>query len=324
MLSSFNDEDAFRQFEDDRNPHQHQQIHQQQQPSNPNLRQKVSKGEILDILSIVEASLTKTWSVSCGGRKKKLKKLEKLEELKSKIESCPDDMNLSMVMDNVAAPTSCVPPLFGRHPSRIIERQLSSTLHFLDEHMNQGEDEINNATISQSFAEDDEELEMMTAISHVSSEASSVYTNSVYDINSEKETAESSRDGLSGGTEDDVVVTTCNIEDNLGPLGVSITTWNRRKLNEESMRSRSAIAAAIEEAENTHDSDEEDNSNDNDCERSDEGSLEEVSVAIGKFVVHASRTRSVRFSGVKPSTEDNINRAMELLQNAKRMRENMS
>lgn len=315
MDAAFDDEDIFRQFD----------YHPPNRTSSNNARQSISKEELIDILDIVKSSLERAWFVSCGGKKRRLKKMETIEELKQKIESCPDDMNLSMVLENAIAPTSCVPPLFGRNMNRVLERQLNHTLLFLDQHLSTGE-ETDDATIGDTLVEDDEELEMMTAHSHATSESSSVYTVPDYDADSEKADDKSQDvvdddddDGVSEGS-DDVVVTTCNVESDLGPLGVSITTWSRRKLNTESIRSRSTIAEAVAEAERTSESDDEEEDDDEENNET----LEEVSVSIGdKVVVHASRTRSVRFTGVKPTTEDNIYRAMELLQSAKLMREKM-
>jgi hypothetical protein len=286
--------------------------------STPDLTQTISKEEILDILTIVKDSLEKAWSVSCGGRKKKLKKLETLEELKTKLESCPDDVNLSMVLENAIAPSSCVPPLFGRNTNKLMEKQLNTTLQFLDEHMNKHDNESDHAKISNSFAEDGEELEVTTALSHNSSLASTTITHTSYDADSEREINETLSDGLSEGS-NDVVITTCNVQGDLGPLGVSITTWSRRKLHGDSMRSRSTIFDSVAEAEKTSDLDDEGKS-----DEGDDGRLEEVSVSVGNIVVHTSRTRSVRFSGVKPSTEDNINRAIQLLQNAKLKKQQMT
>ncbi len=318
MDSAFDDEDIFRQFD----------YHPPNRITTNSARQSISKEDLIDILDIVKSSLERAWFSSCGGKKRRLKRMETLEELKQKIESCPDDMNLSMVLENAFAPTSCVPPLFGRNMNRVLERQLNHTLLFLDEHLNTGE-ETDDATIGDTLVEDDEELEMMTAHSHNTSDSSSVYTAPDYDADSEKiddksqsAVVDDDDDGVSEGS-DDVVVTTCNVESDLGPLGVSITTWSRRKLNTESMRSRSTIAEAVAEAERTSESDDEDEDDDDDDEENNE-TLEEVSVSIGdKVVVHASRTRSVRFIGIKPTTEDNIHRAMELLQSAKLMREKM-
>ncbi len=199
---------------------------------------------------------------------------------------------------------------------------------FLDEQLNQGGIESDNATIGESFAENDEELEMMTAHSHfscdeetstnslVNSFDSSIFAES-YDADTETG-GQSVMDALSEDS-DDVVVTTYNVENDVGPLGVSITTWSRRKLNSESMRSR-MTASLVAEAEGTSGSDDEDDEDDD----NEEETVEEVQVAIGDVVVHASRTRSVRFSGIKPTTEDNINRAMELLKSARMMREKMN
>ena len=275
-----------------------------------NVRQNVSKNEILDMLNMVKSSLQKAWFMSCGGRKKRLQKLETLDELTKKIESCPDDMNLSMVLEDVVSTKSCAPPLFGMKRNKLAERQLNASMRFLDEHMNREGEESDDTTMGKN-----EQFEMMTAHSHESSENSSVFTASNYDADTERCASRgSSSFGLSEDSSD-VVVTTCNVESDLGPLGVSITTWNRRHLSRETMRPTSASSDSIAEATKTSDSD------DND----DDGSLlEEVSVSIGdKIVVRASRTRSVRFTGVKPSTEDNINRAMELLENAKLMRQKM-
>ena len=95
-------------------------------------------------------------------------------------------------------------------------------------------------------------------------------------------------------------------------------------LNGESMRSKSSIEDSVAEAEKTSGSEDDDNGDD---DNEDEQTLEEVSLVFGekeKVVVHASRTRSVRFSGIKPTTDDNITRAMELLKNARIMREKMN
>ena len=326
MDATFEDEDIFKQF--DLQPTSPTKTSSTTTSSNLHIpRQNVSKTEILEILKIVESSLERTWMLNCGGKKRRLHKLETLKELKAKIESCPEEMNLSLVMEHAMAPTSCVPPLFGRNPNKIVEQQLTNTLEFLEGHMNTeigGGEESDNATIGGSIAENDDELEMMSAHSHFSYEEStnsSVYTEANYDADSEKGFLQSSGDLSedSAGDINDVVLTTCNVENDLGPLGVSITTWSRRKINGESIRSRTT-AQLVAEAEATSDSDDDED----DGEEEEEQTVEEVQVAIGKLVVHATRSRSVRFSGVKPTTEDNISRAMELLRNAKMMRKKMN
>ena len=99
MNPAFDDEDIFRQF--DYHPPNNRS-------SNRNARQSVSKTELLEILDMVKSSLERAWFISCGGQRRKLKRMEALEELKQKIEACPDDMNLSMVLENTIAPTSIV------------------------------------------------------------------------------------------------------------------------------------------------------------------------------------------------------------------------
>mmetsp|Transcript_29452 Transcript_29452/g.34131 ORF Transcript_29452/g.34131 Transcript_29452/m.34131 type:complete len:99 (+) Transcript_29452:105-401(+) len=84
-----------------------------------------------------------------------------------------------------------------------------------------------------------------------------------------------------------------------------------------------SIVPAEAKAAKTDDSDEEDG--DDDADDGNEESLEEVSVSFGDgIVLHASRTRSVRFTGIKPSTDDNINRALELLNSARELRQRFS
>ncbi len=137
MDTTFEDEDVFKQF--DCQPLSPSKTESTTTSSNNKLssiapRQNVSKTEILDILKIVESSLERAWIVSCGGRKRRLQKLDTLKQLKVKIESCPEDMNLSMVMEFAMAPTSCIPPLFGRNPNKVVEQQLvsSETTSYID------------------------------------------------------------------------------------------------------------------------------------------------------------------------------------------------
>jgi len=314
-MDTFEDEDIFRQFD--------------VTPDN-SVRQNISKDEVLDILDLVRYTLERAWFISCGGNKRKLKRLATLDEIRSKILACPDDVNMAMVLENTAAPSSCVPPLFGRNTEKMLEKQLSTTLQFLE--MQQSIGDTDDATIGQSIAEDEEELEMMSCRSQTSGSDTTVVSNTSYDADSERSTNESLPDGLSVADESesftDVVVTTCNVETDLGdPLGVSITTWSRRKLNTESMRSTKTNLASIVPAEakaaKTDDSDEE--NGDDDADDGNEESLEEVSVSFGDgIVLHASRTRSVRFTGIKPSTDDNINRALELLNSARELRQRFS
>jgi hypothetical protein len=156
---------------------------------------------------------------------------------------------------------------------------------------------------------------------------------------------ESTNDGDNGDDDDDLfngqqsshVITTCSVQDENGPLGFSITTWRKHTLKESSGRglvgqtkgARTGTTGSStksnpndEEEELAKDASATEESSDSqniklgggNGTESDEA-LEQVSVRFGKGgIVHASRTRSVRFKGIKPSTEDNIFRAKELLE----------
>ncbi len=327
--STFDDEDIFRQFD-----HYPSREHQQDESrtEKTSITSYVSKAEILDILKVVKSSLDRAWAwdVGCGGRKgRKQKKLEMLEEIERKISLYPDDVNLQAVLERATSAFStaavCAPK---KNVNRIVERQLQSTLTFLDERMSKefSEERMDSdrATLGDSLIEDHNELETITArSSHASSSmtSSSIFTSTSYDADTEENGGSSSFEGLSQD-DSDIVVTTCNVENEFGcPLGVSITTWSRRKLIRESMGSKSSIEDSLAESGRSEDNDGGGNNNE------DEQTLEEVSVTFGdkdQIVVHASRTRSVRFTGIKPSSDDNINRAMELLKNARLMREKMN
>jgi hypothetical protein len=110
-------------------------------------------------------------------------------------------------------------------------------------------------------------------------------------------------DGDLSEDSESVVVTTSNVETKDGPLGVSITTWRRHKFGADE---DSADAEA-------------------DADASNGGSLEEVSISFGDGIVvrATTRTKVVRFADVKPTAEDNIARAKELLRNAKRVKNSL-
>jgi len=135
------------------------------------------------------------------------------------------------------------------------------------------------------------------------------------------------------------VITTCSVQDENGPLGFSITTWRKHTLKESSGRggllgqAKGARTATASTKSNPNEEEEEllakDASSATEESTSDsqniklgggngtesDEALEQVSVRFGKGgIVHASRTRSVRFKGIKPSSEDNIFRAKELLE----------
>lgn len=160
-------------------------------------------------------------------------------------------------------------------------------------------------------------------------------------------TGYSSDDLLSTGTETDsfnssidgLSVTTSSFtsSDDGEDLGISITTWSSVKMDEKkvatsptSKSKREQFAQRCEKSLQDHDSDKTssttgstqgdldevgdlvgDDGNDEDMNL--RGDVQEVAVSIGDITIRATRKKVVRFCGVKPTMEENLSRARDLL-----------
>jgi hypothetical protein len=239
------------------------------------------------MLDVVQDGLEKTWTMSA---KKKKKKIVELEEIRAKIQEL-DESQIGLVLEASINPR-CLPRIdvsFGQRYSyahREMKRQLSAALQVVDEQTTSIRSDCCTAGEYDSTRNIDFKIDSDEGISFDDSIAA-------------QQTDVSDKTGLSEDSES-VVVTTSNLETDDGPLGVSITTWRRHKFS--ATPTQKSIGEASDEA-----------------EEADENSLEEVSISFGEgLVIRATtRTKIVRFVDVKPTVEDNIARAKELLRNAR-------
>lgn len=294
-----------------------------------------TKSEVLEILDLIQEGIESSVYFRFGKRQKKLRILARVRE---KVMASTDQLSLARAMDGDAvADASCLPSmrrraLKGKEEVGELRLQVTSALKFLNsrarlarkealEAIKEGQ-ESSPPELDETYDEDDEFSEDDTAAS------------GNYDGDTEKDnlsntglsSCESTNDGegedcASSSSQDQPshIVTTCSVEDEHGPLGFSITTWRKYTLKESSgLGKKAAVSNPSSEAPKSGADGDGDGENNTDETKqgteSDEG-LEQVSVRFGKGgIVHASRTRSVRFKGIKPSTDDNIFRAKELLE----------
>jgi len=240
------------------------------------------KEVVLQMIDIIKDGLENKWTMSA---KKKKKKIEELEVIRSKLQAL-DESQVGLVLEASASP-GCLPRReagFGLRYSyahREIKRQLSAALRAVDE-------QTTSVPPPGSFTAGDvnDSDEGISIDDSILAQATNISDES--DLSEDSES---------------VVVTTSNLETDDGPLGVSITTWRRHKHSETP----------------ASDSNDEDAEGNSETEGSGHNSLEEVSISFGEgLVIRATtRTKTVRFVDIKPSAEDNIRRAKELLRNAK-------
>mmetsp|Transcript_2363 Transcript_2363/g.3640 ORF Transcript_2363/g.3640 Transcript_2363/m.3640 type:complete len:299 (-) Transcript_2363:31-927(-) len=281
----------------------------------------------LQMIDLVTDGLEKSWTIT---PQKKKKKLEELHDIRQQI-SAIDDSMVGMVLEN-SVTSNCLPGFstFGQRRARKeLTKQLAATLKMLQKQTDSVRTDVGTAGDNDSIREDvnrvllefdDSDSVDESAVESLASHNISALSPGAYDADGEedyKNMSFSSKDSdLSDGS-DAVVVTTSELaSDASGPLGVSITTWRRGKmsdLNKENCSTKDNASATEKES-----SDDDDDAYQN--------TLEEISVSFGSsLVVRATKqTKKVRFADLKPTTEDNINRARELLRNARQMKKSQS
>jgi len=261
--------------------------------------------EVLEMLDMVKYSLEKAWTISS---KRKHQKLEELEQIRQKIMAI-DESRMGMVLENSIS-SKCLPGFgFTNSARKEMEKQLATTLRFLDGQTTSIRSDV--STLGGTVRDLDIADELNDSFSLESESATNTLNTAEYDADGEVEKSTHSIEDLSEGSED-VLVTTSNLESDTGPLGVSITTWRRRKVLEDTSSNECKRA---NDASSTGETSDDDAYHD---------AVEEVTVSFGDgLVVRATRAKSVSFFGVKPTVEDNVNRAKELLRNARLMKSDL-
>ncbi len=300
--------------------------------------QSTSKSSLLNMIHVVRDSLNCAWTVKVQTktRQKRLKQLLALEERVAAMdESCVETVFLHH------AARSCLPGIgFGSGSyKRKAKRHVSSAIQFLDISTNNLRSDM--ATIG---GEDDE-------VVRCSIELDGFCLSSFQEGEEEMKDEEGEdTDNDTDDEDEDVTVITSNFhttEDE--DIGVSVTTWRRHSgaassiinnntsaVDDENLNqnvrtkhppktgilkrrqfasgcgSDSALGR-FEKDENTDDESDDGKSDDD----NDDGTIEEIVVSMGDIVVRATRSKRVRFSGVKPTMEENLTRANELLRRAK-------
>ena len=274
------------------------------------------KQSALEMLDLVSSSLERAW-MSC---EKKKEKLAQIETLRMQIHAV-DDCKLNMMMENSVS-SKCVPGLglfSQRSVRKEITHQLAAALKVLQQqNISIRSDECtagdhNEITLMDglSIADDETTLQSDTNVS-IGPDAKTLNDEDTDPLNTSFGSNES---GLSDGSDDVVITTSCLTSEATGPLGVSITTWHRKKVASQESNSGERKDKEIKDKESTDEEILEAKENEKYNK-----SLEEISVSFGpSLTIRATtRTKSVRFADLKPTTEDNIQRARELLKNAKR------
>ena len=274
------------------------------------------KQSALEMLNLVSSSLERAWMSS----DKKKEKLAQIETLRMQIHAV-DDCKLNMMMENSVS-SKCVPGLglfSQRSVRKEITHQLAAALKVLQQqNISIRSDECtagdhNEITLMDglSIADDETTLQSDTNVS-IGPDAKTLNDEDTDPLNTSFGSNES---GLSDGSDDVVITTSCLTSEATGPLGVSITTWHRKKVASQESNSGEHKDKEIEDKESTDEEILEAKENEKYNK-----SLEEISVSFGpSLTIRATtRTKSVRFADLKPTTEDNIQRARELLKNAKR------
>ena len=274
------------------------------------------KQSALEMLDLVSSSLERAWMSS----DKKKEKLAQIEALRMQIHAV-DDCKLNMMMENSVS-SKCVPGMgffSQRSVRKEITQQLATALKVLQQQNTSiRSDECtagdyNEITLMDglSIADDENTLQSDTNVS-IGPDLKALSDEDTDPLNT---SFGSNETGISDGSDDVVVTTSCLTSEATGPLGVSITTWHRKKISNEESNSGDQNDKENEDGESTNEEDLEAKENEKYNK-----SLEEISVSFGpSLTIRATtRTKSVRFADLKPTTEDNIQRARELLKNAKR------
>jgi len=262
------------------------------------------KEHVLQMLDIVQEGLQKAWTIS--SRKKK-KKMAELELIRRKIIDA-DESKIGLALDDTIA-SRCLPRReigFGKRYSyahKEMTRHISAALTAVDAHTTSIRSDAGTAGTLD--AKVDFMIELENEGTSIDSSARSSVISAQYDADAEYEKNDKTSDTIDEAdlseedSSENVVVTTSNLKSDDGPLGVSITTWRRHKFS------------GTKKSPNL----------DNSLETSDDdvNTLEEVNISFGEGIsVRATtRTKCVRFVDIKPTAEDNIARAKELLKNAR-------
>lgn len=270
------------------------------------------KQELLEIIDVVVCSLQKTCIISNKRRNKKMKELDVLRQQISALDE--NKVHMEMVLLQTALMPGCLPNFgLGRTPKVhdfVVKNQLSSSLEMLDGVTTSIRSDV--GTVGDNSLQNNPHFTIDFGDS--SSDEGEDHTVLPFKIaNQEDYSSIMPTDSDSTYSAEDVSIMTSSLSSPAGPLGVSLTTWRRQNIKDETLirrnqrsSSRSNLQKEISKndiATNEHN-----------------GLLEEVSVTLGEgMVVHATRKKSVRFAGVKPTVEDNLNRARELLVRARQI-----
>lgn len=290
--------------------------------------QKTQKNELLKMIDILKKSLEKSWSFASKNKKKKL---HELEEIKLKLEAL-DESQIELILIHNLMASNCL-RLRPRINHNALKNQLSSSLKFID-----GITSSIRSDVSTNGDDSDGSDLLVTidfndfnSINEANQEesGSKFKTLNTYEsllgrdceITCDSETDSLSEGLLSKGSIDDISVMTSSLRSASSPLGLSITTWNRHSLKN---KIREECEPDYNDGGSSGISHELDNAHEQDL-FSDDGQLEEIAVTVGDtFVIHAtrsSRQRIVRFAGIKPTLEENLDRAKQLLSKAKSVHE---
>ncbi|GFH49275.1 predicted protein [Chaetoceros tenuissimus] len=278
------------------------------------------KQSALEMLNLVSSSIERAWMSS----DKKKEKLAQIEALRMQIHAV-DDCKLNMMMENSVS-SKCVPGMgffSQRSVRKEITQQLATALNVLQQQNMSIRSSIRSDECTAgdhieitlmddlSIADDENTLQSDTNVS-IGPDVKALNDEDTDPLNT---SFGSNETGISDGSDDVVVTTSCLTSEATGPLGVSITTWHRKKVANEESNLGEQKDKENEDGEST----DEENLEAKENEKYNK-SLEEISVSFGpSLTIRATtRTKSVRFADLKPTTEDNIQRARELLKNAKR------
>jgi hypothetical protein len=298
------------------------------------MKQQIRKDHLLEMVDMVKLQIANTWTMSS---KRKQEKIGELDKIRNRIINANDSM--AMVMEN-SMPTKCMPTMRTRKVRKDFEKQLVETVNLIDpigasfrsDVGTIGGDSVYPKASNFSAEFDDLSLEDTATTADSNLDDSLKKDDNLFTDNN------SSSDGS-----DDVIVNPSSLRSDDGPIGVSITTWKLHKFNkatspmssserrqkfitrdkgEEFLLSKTptipennAVPFHSDTESNLEEATNEDNQRD---EESDTSSIEEFQITFGDGIaVQASKNKSVRFMGIKPTAEDNINRAKSLLASAK-------
>mmetsp|Transcript_2415 Transcript_2415/g.3613 ORF Transcript_2415/g.3613 Transcript_2415/m.3613 type:complete len:314 (+) Transcript_2415:102-1043(+) len=280
-------------------------------------RSMSQKQELLQIIDVVVGSLRKARIISNKRRNKKIKELDALRQQITALDE--NKVHMEMVLLQTALMPGCLPNFgLGRTPKVhdfVVKNQLSSSLEMLDGLTSSIRSDVatigDNSTLSN--------LHFTIDFGDSSSDEGEDHTVLPFKIASQEDyTSIMPTDTDSTDSADDMSIMTSSLSSPSGPLGVSVTTWRRQSIKDETLIRRNQRSSSRPNL--SRESSKSDTSKSDISTNEHHGLLEEVSVTLGEgIVVHATRKKSVRFVGVKPTVEDNLNRARELLHRARQM-----